>query len=232
MPCLFDKDVFLTMADLGAHKASGDAVVWDGEQGTSDWLDVRCGIMTASKASLLIKADGEPAGSKSLAAFTNLCVAEKLAGFPEPSMGSGKAADRGTELEPHARRWYEAVRGVDVRETGFIYRDESRSSGASPDGVCSDRCIEIKCLMRTGMIGALRYIDKHGKPPTTYAAQIQMQLWVMQLDVCDFILYSPEASIPNRVCTVEANPVAHDNLGELVPKFAAEVTRISDELRD
>tara|TARA_R110000822_G_scaffold285377_1_gene406735 strand:- start:229 stop:942 length:714 start_codon:yes stop_codon:yes gene_type:complete len=232
MPSLFDEDEYLTMADLGATGASSEAVVWDGEQGTEDWLHIRSGIMTGSNAGLLIKADGEPSKSKSIVAFTNLCVAETLAGFPEPSGGSGKAAERGTELEPHARLWYEAMHDVDVRQTGFVFTDATRSSGVSPDGVTSDRCIEVKCLMRTGMIEALRYIDKNNKPPTKFMAQIQMQLWCMKLDLCDFILFSPEACIPNRVCTVEANPVAQANLDTLVPEFAESVTRIADELRD
>ena len=230
MPSLFDEDKYLTMADLGAQGASGEAVVWDGEQGTEDWLHIRSGIMTGSNAGLLIKADGEPSKSKSIVAFTDLCVAETLAGFPEPSGGSGKAAERGTELEPHARRWYEAMRGVDVRETGFVFTDSTRSSGVSPDGVCADRCIEIKCLMRTGMIGALRYIDKHGKPPTAYIPQMQMQMWCMKLDLCDFILFTPEFRIPNSIVTVEADPVAQANLDELVPKFAADVKRISEDI--
>ena len=231
MPSLFDVE-YITMADLGAHNASGDAVVYDCEQGNAEWFGARCGIMSASKASLLITGKGEPAKSKSLDAFRNLCVAETLAGGVELGGGSGKAAERGTELEPHARRWYEAMQGVDVRETGFVYRDDTMSSGASPDGVCADRCIEIKCLMRTGMIGALRYMEKHGQPPTTFMPQIQMQLWVMGFDRCDFILYTPEACIPNRVCTVEANPGAQANLDTLVPEFAESVTRIADELRD
>ena len=226
MPRLSDV-TYLTMADLGAHNASQEAVVYDCEQGTAEWFKSRCGIMTASKASLLIKANGTPAKSQSLETFKNLCVAETLAGSVEFGSSSGAAAERGTELEPHARRWYEAMRGVDVRQTGLIYRDDTMSSGASPDGVCEDRCVEIKCLSRANHIGAIRYCEENNKPPPSFFAQLQMQMWIMGLDRVDLVFYTPEEGIPCKYYNYWMHPLAQLNLDELVTQFAEDVANIA-----
>tara|TARA_R110000822_G_scaffold294544_1_gene416652 strand:+ start:954 stop:1673 length:720 start_codon:yes stop_codon:yes gene_type:complete len=222
MPCLFDIE-YKTLADFGVKGGNLSAVVVDCAQGSQDWFGSRLGIMTASNAALLITSKGEPAKSKSLDTFMNGCIAEQLLGTVECNTASTPAMERGTNLEPRARAWYAIDRDVDVREAGFVFRDESKTSGASPDGLCADRCLEIKCPMRKGMIGARLGIEKTGKAPTQYLAQMQFQMWCFGLDLCDFVLYTPEPQIPNAIVTVEADPVAQKNLTELVPAFAERV---------
>tara|TARA_R110000823_G_C15918977_1_gene498486 strand:+ start:1337 stop:2044 length:708 start_codon:yes stop_codon:yes gene_type:complete len=224
---------YITMADLGAVNASKKALVWDGEQGTALWHSARCTAFTGSNAKLIIKADGTPAKSKSLDKYMNKCIADTISQTVDPNTarGSGGSAERGSLLEPKAREWYTEETKNEVRETGFIYTDSSRTSGISPDGICSDRCLEIKCLERSNHIGALRYIKEHKKPPPDYAAQIQMQIWTTGLGLCDLVTYSPSFSIPCKVFTVEADPVAQKSLDELIPKFVADVKRIAEEIK-
>ncbi len=231
MPALFDIE-YKTLADIGVRSSNPRAVVMDCEQGTQDWFGARSGIMTASQASLLITSKGEPAKSASLKTFAHGCIAEQLCGTVEMQCGSTPAMERGNEMEPRARAWYAFDRGVDVVTTGFVFRDETKNAGASPDGLRDDRCIEIKCPMRKGMVGNLVSIAKTGRAPSQYVAQMQFQMWVMGLDLCDFIMWTPEPQIPDAVITVERCDTAQRNLDELVPKFAADVDAAVKQLTE
>jgi hypothetical protein len=96
------------------------------------------------------------------------------------------AFDWGIRFEPVVKLIYEYKYKVTVKELGRLYHQTDQRCTASPDGLvykCPEnkrtgRLIEIKCPVT-------REID--GSIPKDYYAQIQMQLHVTGLKLCDYI---------------------------------------------
>ena len=198
-PTLYDPPAESTLAALGIESSNADALAIICEQGGAEWFTARLGIPTASSIANVITGSGEPTTGETRKSYLTGLGAERLTRTVE-SQHSTPAMERGHNLEPRARDWYEFTTGRDVQQVGFVYGDAARSYGCSPDGLCVDRVTEIKCPMRRAMIGTLL----RGKPPAAYVSQIQCEMHVCGVDVCDFVLFTPEPTIPSQVWTVEA----------------------------
>ena len=152
----------------------------DLEQGSQEWFDVRCGKLTASKAST-IQANG-----KGLETLCFIKASEIVTGKMEEGY-SNSAMKRGVELEPEARNFYEIVTGNSVEQIGFAEIDDR--TGASPDGaVGKDGLVEIKCPSNDTF---LRYMYDQ-KVDMKYYYQMQMQMWVLNRKWCDYVIYNPD----------------------------------------
>lgn len=117
----------------------------DLEQGSDEWLQARCGILTASVVGQLITPKTiKPATNDTARSVMEALIAERLTGHVEP-MYVTSDMERGTLDEPFARDLY-AEHHAPVTETGFMVRTQSgRSLGYSPDGLVEDDgLIEIK----------------------------------------------------------------------------------------
>lgn len=149
------------------------------EQGSEQWHELRRGRMTASH-SQAIAANG--AGLKTY--ITDLmCKYYSL--NPEEGFQS-RSMQRGIELEPQARFAYECNTGNEVKEVGFVIRDQY--VGVSPDGLVGDDGLtEIKCLESKAYF---KYLIT-GKIDTGYHWQCQMQLLVCERDWVDYTVYNP-----------------------------------------
>lgn len=96
------------------------------------------------------------------------------------------AFDWGIRFEPVVKQIYEYKYKATVKELGRLYHQTDHRCTASPDGLVYDsyndektgRLIEIKCPVT-------REID--GSVPKDYYAQMQMQLHVTGLKMCDYI---------------------------------------------
>ncbi len=120
--------------------------VYDCEQGTQAWLDLRAGIATASEFGNILtpKRCELSAGWKAYAATL---IAEILIGGPDPWRFDGQTADmrRGVEFEPEARDFIAFLLGEDIQQVGFCVHDNGRW-GCSPDGLMLPRRgLELKC---------------------------------------------------------------------------------------
>jgi hypothetical protein len=102
---------------------------------------------------------------------------------PSDSMA---AFDWGIRFEPVVKQIYEHKYGVIVKELGRMIHPTYEKCSASPDGLVYScpknerrgRLVEIKCPVT-------REID--GTVPKDYYAQMQMQLHVTGLKVCDYV---------------------------------------------
>jgi predicted phage-related endonuclease len=98
--------------------------------------------------------------------------------------------EHGIDTEPEARKEYETIFGIEVKQAGFMIPDEDHKYhdwiGISPDGLLTDNgLIEIKCpLARTH----LEYIEAN-KLPSEYRYQVQGQLFVSGASYCHFMSY-------------------------------------------
>jgi putative phage-type endonuclease len=158
-------------------------IILDCEQGTSEWLQARLGIPTASSFDSIITSTGKP--STQADAYANKLIAEWLVGAPVDEYKNDWML-RGNELEPQARAYYEMQADCEVKQVGFVLRDDRRV-GCSPDGLTAGGLVEIKCPAPHTHVEYLL----NGKVPTKYIPQVQGQMLITESEWCDFVSYHP-----------------------------------------
>lgn len=169
-------------------------------QGSPEWRAARLGIPTASQFSrILTPAKLEYA--KGAETYIREILAEWLTGEPQDEGGSG-GTERGTDMEPEARAWYEAQYDVTVREVGVCLSDDG-TVGCSPDGlVGEDGGLEIKCPFAKTHIG---YVLDPASLVADYRHQIQGGLFVTGRKWWDVMSYSPIMPTVLVRCTPDAD---------------------------
>lgn len=119
-------------------------MIADCEQGTPEWLQLRCGKVTASRIAdaLAEIKKGEAASRRN---YRTELVVETLTGVPVEQYVS-KEMQWGIDTEPFARAAYELRQDATVDTLGFAVHPQIPRFGASPDGlVGNDGVLEIKC---------------------------------------------------------------------------------------
>ena len=185
------------------------------EQGSEAWFQERCGRFTASKFATLMSGESTK-GYKDLILET---AGEAITGTTEESY-TNAAMERGTELEPDARREFEDIQGVEVDQVGFCLPDDISLTdwvGVSPDGVFLDHILEIKCPMLKTHMG---YINAN-RLPSTYKWQVQGQLWITGARTCFFMSYYP--GLKPFIIEVFPDLEMHNQLRERALKAIVEV---------
>ncbi len=176
-------------------------IVVDVEQNSGEWLNYRIGIPTASDFKKLVTSAGAP--SKSMKDYAMTLAGNRYAGKSLDSFEGNIHTERGHELEESAALAYSMDNDVDVEKVGFIMDDDSRY-GCSPDRLVTENgLLEIKCCQAKGHIKNLMYVNKYGKAPTDYLAQVHGQMLVCERDWCDLMFYHPE--LPSRTIRVNAD---------------------------
>ena len=153
--------------------------IYNFEQRTEDWYNIRKGKMTASNAETII------ANGKGLETYIYNLMAEYYSSAEKENYINADM-QRGIDLEPEARLEFEFYTDLDVQEVGFIeYND---FIGVSPDGLIGDDgLIEIKCPNDSIYFKLL--LSNKIKPE--YIAQMQMQMYVTDRQYCYFVSYNP-----------------------------------------
>lgn len=152
------------------------------EQRTAEWFSARAGFVSASRMAGVMVAKRPSATRDNLIAEL---ICERLTGMSGGTF-STPAIQRGIDLEPLARSWYEAQKEVMVEECGFIIHQTIPMFGASPDGLVGDSgLLEIKCPNTATHIETMLSQNYD----TTYKYQIQTQLACTGRKWCDFVSY-------------------------------------------
>jgi putative phage-type endonuclease len=197
-------------------------------QGSPEWLQARCGLVTASRISdVLAKVKtGEAASRKD---YRAQLIAERLSGKPAESF-SNAAMQWGTETEPFARAAYELATDYMVDQVGLIRHPDIIFAGASPDGLINhDGLIEIKCPnTATHIEYALS-----GKAPAKYQNQMLWQMECTGREWCDFASFDPRLPSDMQLFIVrfERDQTRIDEMKMEVMKFLMEVEESIDKLR-
>lgn len=170
------------------------------EQNSDEWFALRRGKFTASTFKDLFMGENTQGYKDAIykVAFERLTNTS-------PESFTNEYMQRGNELEPEARAWYEFEKNVEVIKAGFFeYNDWI---GASPDGLVGDSgLIEIKCPKFSTMMD---YLIKK-ELPKTYFHQVHGQLLVTDRQWCDFLAYHP--SLPKFVLRVERDKKIDDEI--------------------
>jgi len=139
------------------------------DQGTKEWLEARRQCITASDMATVLCQN--PYSSRPE------LLRKKI--FNLPFTGNKDAVEHGHAYEPVALKRYEQQTGHKILSFGLLHQPGS-IIGASPDGVTyCGRAVEVKCPLSRKV--------KCQEVPQHYMAQVQCQLEVMKLDVCDFV---------------------------------------------
>lgn len=155
------------------------------EQGTEDWHLVRRGVPTASCFSSIMTAT-KLDRSATYEKYMYQLAAESV-GICEGWAGNDHT-ERGKELEPEARFYYSFTNDVDLQQVGFVWRNEHKLVGCSPDSLVGlDGGMEAKCASATVHIDRL----KKGVLPSEYLGQVYGCLWVTNRKWWDFLSYHP-----------------------------------------
>lgn len=155
----------------------------DVQQGSDEWLAVRCGVPSASNFDKLLTTKGEP--SKQAQKYLYQLAAEKVSGIKEESFQSSAMA-KGIETEAEAVDFYELTQGVEVQTVGFCLH-ESKLFGCSPDRLVGDEgLLEVKCPLPHTHV---EYLLENNLEKD-YFQQVQGQLLVTGRKWCDLISYS------------------------------------------
>ncbi len=200
------------------------------EQGTEEWLKLRCGIATGSEFNKLVTATGK--ASSQVKAYAMLLAAEDYAGGPVDPFQGNSATERGHLLEPDAREFYAFTISEPVTEVGFVTNDEE-TVGCSPDSLVGEKgLLEIKCPLAPKFLDCLKY-TKEGQCPPDYFLQVQGQLYVTGREWCDLFVYHPQ--LPSRPVRVFPDAMYQDIIGnqlEVLAQLKAEAVQMLIDERE
>ena len=161
------------------------------EQRTPEWYAQMSTIISASELGSLFAAPRQRA---------TLVVSKTVPPVPRQQplavpTDHSRAFDWGIRFEPVVKQIYEWKYGVTMKELGRLHHQTDPRCTASPDGLIYDcpknerrgRLIEIKCPVTREITGII---------PKDYYAQMQMQLHVTGLDICDYVEASFSSPYP------------------------------------
>lgn len=189
------------------------------EQGSYDWHKMRLGVITASKAHILLMGKTTQTYRSYLAEL----AAEIATKAPQDPI-SGKAIEWGNTNEPLAIQAYEFTYGRPVTRLPFLFKDDSLRCGCSPDGMTELGGLEIKCPFNTTN-HILTITD--GRVKKEYIAQVQFSMWVSGVNFWEFGSYDPRMLKENlSIKGMERSEEYMQNFDEAVPEFCRELDQM------
>ena len=159
-----------------------------------EWLALRAGKFTGSDFSVYMGMAKTGKLSETAKKELSKKVLEnfgyRFEAFQTPAMLIG------IEREPQAREAYSFIYGKDVKEVGFVDKEDLHA-GCSPDGIIYDEdgniteIVEIKCPSVETFVS---YLDPEFMNPD-YIIQCQFNMLITGADVCHFVVYHPDFNL-------------------------------------
>lgn len=170
------------------------------EQGSPEWLAIRAGKVTGSKAADLFAKTRSGDEGAARRDYRIQLVTERLTGLPTEQGYVSPEMRWGTEHEAEARAAYEAATESFVTCVGFAIHPENDEVGCSPDGLVEwdginspEGIVQFKCPKSATHVG---YI-KAGKVPADYLWQMTLEMICTGAKWCDFVSFDPR--FPKRM---------------------------------
>lgn len=201
-------------------------------QGSDEWHQARCGLITASEVKLLLTPTLKIANNDKSRAHLWELAAQRISQYVEPSYISD-AMLRGHEDEILARALY-SEKYAPVKEVGFVTNDSfGFTLGCSPDGlVGDDGMIECKSRVQKYQVKTVVENWRDGGYPSDFMLQVQSGMLITDRKWCDFISYSgglpmvvirSEADAEVQEAITAACEQAEKQIAEIVSDFAEAV---------
>ena len=189
------------------------------EQGSDEWLQMRCGLLTASEMRLILTPTLKIASNEKERAHLYELLAQRISGYVEPHYVSDDML-RGQADEVEARIAYEKAYGA-VTECGFITNDKwGFTIGYSPDGLVGDDGL-IECKSRRQKFQVQTIIENvlTDTAPLDFMFQCQTGFMVSERQWLDFISYS--GGLPMATIRVWPDPVVQEAIEAAATDFEA-----------
>lgn len=197
----------------------------DVDQGSDEWLALRCGKLTASEMRLVVTPTLKIADNDKTRAHVYELLFQRISNYVEPQYVSDDML-RGINDEIDARAKYEQ-HFAPVQTVGFVTSDEwGFTIGYSPDGLVGDDGL-IECKSRRGKYQVQTIAEN--EVPAEYMIQLQTGLLVTGRKWIDFISYS--GGLPLFVKRVEPDPVIQDAIIVGATAFEAKLAEKEKEYR-
>jgi len=170
-------------------------------QGSDEWLQARCGLLTASEMKLIITPTLKVASNDKERAHVYELAAQRITKYVEPTY-IGDDMLRGMDDESYARETYHE-NYAPVETCGFITNDRfGFTLGYSPDGLVGDDGL-IECKSRRQKYQVETIVTN--AVPDEHRIQLQTGLLVSERKWCDYVSYC--GGLPMAVIRVEADEV-------------------------
>jgi predicted phage-related endonuclease len=207
-------------ANIGHMRVHNDLV-----QGSDEWLEARCGLLTASEMKLIVTPTLKVANNDKTRAHAFELAFQRITQFVEPQYVSD-AMLRGQEDEIYAREEY-SQHFAPVEEAGFITNDRwGFMLGYSPDGLVGDDGL-IECKSRCGKYHVQTVAED--EVPDDYMIQLQTGLLVSERKWIDFISYC--GGLPMFVKRVEPDPAIQEAIIAAATAFEGRVAEVVKQYR-
>lgn len=196
-------------------------------QGSTEWLRLRLGRVTASELGRIVDTKFEQRTGEGPKTFLYEKVAEAFRGEPLPGFGSWET-DQGKELEDEARRWVglEFSGEHTIKNVGFIETDDA-TFGCSPDALMDDDGgLELKCPQPANHC---RYFLEDRVPPD-YVQQVHGCLFATGRQWWKFVSY--RRRFPAFVITIQRDEAICARIKTAVETFHDKLTKALAKLRE
>jgi hypothetical protein len=191
------------------------------DQGSTRWLEARCGLLTASEFDRIITPTLKVADNVKSRAHLWEMAAQRITQYVEPQYVSD-AMLRGQEDEILAREDY-AKRFSPVQVCGFVTNDKwGFTLGCSPDGlVGDDGLIECKSSCQKLHVQRLTEHYESGDPPEEFMLQVQGLLLITERKWCDLLLRC--GGLPQKRIRIEPDAQIQNAILDAAAKFEARI---------
>lgn len=195
-------------------------------QGTPEWLQKRCGLLTASEMKHLVTPTLKVASNDKERTHLWELLSQRITKRVVEGY-QGENMLRGHAEEAEARYTYE-THYAPVEVCGFITNDRwGFTLGCSPDGlVGEDGMIECKSRVAKYQVETIC----GWKVPDEHLIQVQAELLVSERAWLDFVSYSNGMHMVS--IEVEPDPLVHEAIVEAATKFEAKIAAKLAEYQD
>jgi len=193
-------------------------------QGSEEWHQARCGLITASECKLILTPTLKIAENVKSRAHLWELAAQRISRYVEPSY-IGDDMLRGHEDEITARDLYRK-HFCKVEDCGFVTNDKwGFTLGCSPDGLCGDDGgLQIKSRRQKFQIETICNWYEDGSIPEDFVLQVQFELLVTERKWWDLVSYS--GGLPMVAMRVLPDPKVHDAIIDAASKFEARINEV------
>jgi putative phage-type endonuclease len=210
-----------------------DRIIRDIVQGSPEWMALRVGKIGGSRVADLLTEGRSGAESLTRRKYKNELIRERLTGrkldtYKTPAM------QRGIDLEPMARAWYEVHYNTFVDQVAIVLHPTVIGGQCSPDGIveATNSLIEIKI---PNPENHLDNILTDGKQLEQYYDQVMWQLACMpEKEFCDLVSFDPEMPdhLKGYVKRIYRDDEYIKNMEDKVTLFLQEIETIVNNLKE
>jgi predicted phage-related endonuclease len=194
-------------------------------QGSDEWLQQRCGLLTASEMKLILTPTLKVANNDKTRAHVYEIAAQRITQYVEPHYVSDDMIC-GHDDEIEARDLYSKTY-AQVEQCGFITNNRlGFVIGCSPDGLIGDDGgLECKSRRQKFQIQTIATREV----PDDFIIQVQSELFVTERQWFDFISYS--GGLPMAVIRVEPDPEYQAAIAAAAIEFEQRVNDVMADYR-